>query len=575
EILIIGNYQDQIKFNELTLDMFRLLHDVEGEPTESDSDEGSLQSLAPSTCHRDLYLCDDRGDRDLLNRYYPHKSDGYDTYSKVKVEQSYDFGGCKTNGRQEDSLENNSHIIPSTLSTTMSVQSTSDKRSVQAMKEVHGGHPIKRERDMEGRELDPIRFKAYPNEILDCYASDNGVTTETKIADKLDRIIDNTGQILTRLDVVLRQMYELSEYTYGPCIQYMITVFKAFGVAASFIVPQLADVQQIPIPDILKDGNFWKDFATKMDGINEAVSQIMIKTTDLTMHQECYQAYEGADLRQPEKHLKRTDDCRTLGNLYRTTTDEGHVRWPQFGFLFDIDGVLTRGRKLLPYTREAFRKLVDFSGNFRIPTVFVTNAGNELRSSKATKLSHILGIQILPEQVIMSHSPLKLYTEFHKKHCLITGQGPIAEIAKNLGFTKVTTTDQLCDAFPNLDMVDHKKRRGFVRWETNLQLVVDVLMTNGNPSSPITRVPSPHLPVLASNADLLWMAEAPLPRFGHGSYMFCLENVYKKISGHPLQYTAIVGKPSEITYYHAEYCVSRHAQELGIRKPIKRLYAVG
>lgn len=63
----------------------------------------------------------------------------------------------------------------------------------------------------------------------------------------------------------------------------------------------------------------------------------------------------------------------------------------------------------------------------------------------------------------MSHSPLKMYTEFHKKHCLITGQGPIDAIAKNLGFTKVTTIDQLCDAFPNLDMVDHKKRRGFVR----------------------------------------------------------------------------------------------------------------
>jgi len=55
-----------------------------------------------------------------------------------------------------------------------------------------------------------------------------------------------------------------------------------------------------------------------------------------------------------------------------------------------------------------------------------------------------------------------MYTEFHKKHCLISGQGPIADIAKNLGFTKVTTIEQLCDAFPNLDMVDHKKRRGFV-----------------------------------------------------------------------------------------------------------------
>lgn len=67
---------------------------------------------------------------------------------------------------------------------------------------------------------------------------------------------------------------------------------------------------------------------------------------------------------------------------------------PQFGLLFDIDGVLTRGRKLLPYTRDAFRKLVTTSGQFRIPTVFVTNAGNELRSSKAAKLSQILGIPV-------------------------------------------------------------------------------------------------------------------------------------------------------------------------------------
>lgn len=235
------------------------------------------------------------------------------------------------------------------------------------------------------------------------------------------------------------------------------------------------------------------------------------------------------------------------------------------------------------------------SGKFRIPTVFVTNAGNELRSSKATKLSQILGIQVSPEQVIMSHSPLKMYTEFHKKHCLISGQGPIAAIAKNLGFTKVTTIDQLCDAFPNLDMVDHKKRRGFhspfrdyflpieavvlfgepVRWETCLQLIIDVLMTNGNPSSPIIRPPVSHLPILASNADLLWMAEAALPRFGHGSFMYCLENLYKKISGHPLQYTAIVGKPSEITYYHAEYLISRHATDLGYNQPIKHIYAIG
>ncbi|CAF4390562.1 unnamed protein product, partial [Adineta steineri] len=101
------------------------------------------------------------------------------------------------------------------------------------------------------------------------------------------------------------------------------------------------------------------------------------------------------------------------------------------------------------------------TGEFRIPTIFVTNASNELHTSKAAKLTQILEIPILPEQVIVAHSPLKMYTEFHKKHCLISGQGPIADIAKNLGFTKVTTIEQLCDAFPNLDMIDHRKRRGF------------------------------------------------------------------------------------------------------------------
>ncbi|CAF0731545.1 unnamed protein product [Adineta steineri] len=287
--------------------------------------------------------------------------------------------------------------------------------------------------------------------------------------------------------------------------------------------------------------------------------------------------------------------CKYLINRSISSIINHKVKEPQFGLLFDVDGVLTRGRKLLPYTREAFRKLVNSTGEFRIPTVFVTNASNELHTSKAAKLTQILEIPILPEQVILAHSPLKMYTEFHKKHCLISGQGPIADIAKNLGFTKVTTIEQLCDAFPNLDMVDHRKRRGFhspfrdyflpieavvlfgepVRWETCLQLIIDVLMTNGNPSSPIIRPPITHLPILATNPDLLWMDEAALPRFSHGSFMHCLESLYHKISGYPLQYTTIVGKPSEITFYHAEYLISHHAHEMGLKQPIKRLYAIG
>lgn len=56
--------------------------------------------------------------------------------------------------------------------------------------------------------------------------------------------------------------------------------------------------------------------------------------------------------------------------------------------------MLTRGRKLLPYTRDAFRNLVNHNGEFRVPTVFVSNAGNELRASKAAKLTQILSISV-------------------------------------------------------------------------------------------------------------------------------------------------------------------------------------
>ena len=51
-----------------------------------------------------------------------------------------------------------------------------------------------------------------------------------------------------------------------------------------------------------------------------------------------------------------------------------------------------------------------------------------------------------------------------------------------------------------------------MRWETSLQLIMDILLSDGNPGTGLAMAPYPHLPVLASNTDLLWMAEAKMPR---------------------------------------------------------------
>ncbi|KAF4792312.1 cat eye syndrome critical region protein 5 isoform X1 [Turdus rufiventris] len=201
-------------------------------------------------------------------------------------------------------------------------------------------------------------------------------------------------------------------------------------------------------------------------------------------------------------------------------------RPPAFGFLFDVDGVLVRGSQPLPAARRAFRRLADGGGRLRVPVVFLTNAGNCLPSAKARELSRALELQPPPT----------------------TG-------------------------FPTIEGVILFGEP--VRWETSLQLITDVLLSNGNPGEELQDVPYPHLPILACNMDLLWMAEAKMPRFGHGTFLLCLENIYKKMTGRELKYEALIGKPSPVTYRYAQYLIQQQAEKQGWKAPIRHLYAVG
>ncbi|XP_074861269.1 haloacid dehalogenase-like hydrolase domain-containing 5 isoform X2 [Carettochelys insculpta] len=268
---------------------------------------------------------------------------------------------------------------------------------------------------------------------------------------------------------------------------------------------------------------------------------------------------------------------------------------PTFSILFDIDGVLVRGKTPIPAAKKAFQKLVNSQGQFLVPVVFVTNAGNCLHQKKADQLSHIMGVPISQDQVVMSHSPLRLFKPYHEKCVLVSGQGPLLDIARYLGFCQPITIDILCESYPLLDMVDCDRRPKVlhlpavnlpkieavvlfgepVRWETNLQLIIDVLLTNGCPGKPHHQASYPHITVLACNMDLMWVAEAQSPRFGHGTFMVCLENIYQKITGKELKYEALMGKPSELTYHYAEYLIRMQAIQRHWKKPIQTLYAIG
>ncbi|VDK45023.1 unnamed protein product [Taenia asiatica] len=269
---------------------------------------------------------------------------------------------------------------------------------------------------------------------------------------------------------------------------------------------------------------------------------------------------------------------------------------PNFGLLFDIDGVLLRGTTPIPEALLAMDLLKGRNGKLRVPIAFVTNAcGNA--QAKVDQLSSIFNIDLQPEQVIFAPSPFQSFTHWHDMRVLVVGQGDMKKIAEDLGFKHVYTMEQVAEAWPLLDMVNHENRKivakGYkenkdfprieaivlmgepVQWEMYLQLLIDLLMTDGKPDHKPEANPKNHLPVLACNMDLLYMGQACMPRFGHGAFLVCLESLYERVSGYPLKYTALVGKPSEITYRFSEHILSKAAKRMGISRPLRKIYFFG
>lgn len=86
-----------------------------------------------------------------------------------------------------------------------------------------------------------------------------------------------------------------------------------------------------------------------------------------------------------------------------------------------------------------------------------------------------------------------------------------------------------------------------------------------------TKTQSSKLPNV--NASLL--SPTVCLRFGHGTFLVCLENIYKKITGKDLKYDALMGKPSELTYHFAEYLIRSQAMQRQWKLPVTSLYAIG
>ncbi|KAF9990787.1 hypothetical protein BGZ79_004760, partial [Entomortierella chlamydospora] len=121
---------------------------------------------------------------------------------------------------------------------------------------------------------------------------------------------------------------------YGGYLKTMISIAKNAAIVSSFVLPQLAHLGNIPVPDCFTDKGNWDTFSSRLDWMDQKLEDLVASQQQLVQgaqstfkDQQSIDRLEGASLRELEGFLKKSDESKKLGNLFRVTTDEGNVKW--------------------------------------------------------------------------------------------------------------------------------------------------------------------------------------------------------------------------------------------------------
>ena len=242
-----------------------------------------------------------------------------------------------------------------------------------------------------------------------------------------------------------------------------------------------------------------------------------------------------------------------------------------FALALDVDGVLHRGTDLIADAPKVLATLK----KRKIPFLLLTNGGGQTEEARAQKFTKKFGVEITPEQVQLSHTPMKeIAPEFAGRAILAVGKADKVEVLKGYGFDKVVTVEQyhamhpalFPDIEPELDGDAVREELGDelatapiegvfcimdpLLWSRELQIVCDVLRSDGRVGK-LSKDGSQVVPIYTSCPDFEYVTEFPIPRFGSGTFGMCVDFLYTELTGRLLEMTTY-GKPNKNTYEYAE-----------------------
>ncbi|KAI9673091.1 MAG: hypothetical protein M1829_004405 [Trizodia sp. TS-e1964] len=275
---------------------------------------------------------------------------------------------------------------------------------------------------------------------------------------------------------------------------------------------------------------------------------------------------------------------------------------PNYGFVFDIDGVLLRSKTPLAPAAKALKYL----RAHRVPFVLLTNGGGYAEAERARMLAGLLDVPLAEAQVVQAHTPFQTFVR-ESKHgppmqrrvvLVVGGAGDRCRaVAESYGFENVVTPADIYmhnpDVWPSSSLVEYYK--GFARplpkplftpsathtleeniqigavlvfndpvdWGLDIQIIMDVLLAyrgfHGTLSKPEEQDARPLL-ILAAN-DLWYPSRYHLNRLGQGGFHAALAGVWTAATGTPLP-SILYGKPGYEAYQFAEARLVAHKKLL-------------
>ncbi|WWD18993.1 TIGR01456 family HAD hydrolase [Kwoniella shandongensis] len=311
--------------------------------------------------------------------------------------------------------------------------------------------------------------------------------------------------------------------------------------------------------------------------------------------------------------MLRTSTRRVTSSLSRTVvfarclnTQSGAVPFPEkLAFAFDIDGVLKQGHhNVLPEAKRVLQLLSGGDGRLSkpIPFLLITNGGGVPDEERRAALSSELGVQLGPDQLVQSHTPLRDYVKpYREKPVLVIGGAgeSCRRVAESYGLKHAYIPQDVIKWKPAIwdRTALTEEEEAFARpadfsqiplsavfvmhdthdWGRDIALILDTLSAKDGILGTKREHKSDQgeVELVLSNADVEWRSDWPIPRLGQGAFRLSLEAVYKATTGLELPYKQF-GKPFKATYDFSELSLRRYLSSVGRNPDIPlNVYMVG